>query len=446
MLTAVTQLPVDPGPAAWNAILPPASRRPSLSKNTTADWVIIGAGFAGLSAARRLSELHPTDRIVVLEASQIAQGPAGRNSGFMIDLPHDLSSDDYGGDADNDARQTRLNRAAIAYALQAGERWQMGDEAIAVSGKINGAITARGVSHNTAYARHLQHLNEPFERLDATTMHELTGTRCYIDGLFTPGTAMLQPALFIRKLAEGIEQCGVTIHEDSAVTALQRSNNTWCVSTPHAQLQTPRVILTVNGHLQSFGYYTKHLIHVFTYGSMTRALSAKESRTLGGEARWALTPADPLGTTVRRISGTGGDRLIVRNRATYNPTMQVNDKQLSGIARDHNKSFAQRFPMLQGIAMEYCWGGRLCMSRNNVSICEELDTGLFAACCQNGLGTAKGTITGKLVAELACGVESPLLEDQRKEAAPRKLPPATLTRLGAEVQLRWSEFRAGREL
>ena len=92
MLTSMIQQPVDPGPAAWNMLLPSAPARAALAESTTADWLVIGAGFAGLSAARRLAELHPADRIVVLEASRIAEGPSGRNSGFMIDVPHDLST------------------------------------------------------------------------------------------------------------------------------------------------------------------------------------------------------------------------------------------------------------------------------------------------------------------------------------------------------------------
>ena len=56
-----------------------------------ADYLIIGGGFAGLSAARRLNQLEPTAKIVVLEACDIGEGPAGRNSGFMIDLPHNLA-------------------------------------------------------------------------------------------------------------------------------------------------------------------------------------------------------------------------------------------------------------------------------------------------------------------------------------------------------------------
>lgn len=445
-MVRVSKLPVDPGPAAWNEILPPQPVRPVLAGTHTADWVVVGAGFAGLSAARRIAELHPSDRVVVLEASRLAHGPAGRNSGFMIDLPHDLSSDDYGGDAENDRRQTRLNRAAIDYALLAKARWRMSDEAIVQSGKINGAMSDRGLANNHTYEQHLTRMDEPCELLDAQAMQKITGIDCYLGGLYTPGTVMLQPALYTRLLADGIEQDDVRIYEDSPAIEIKQSAAGWQVLTPEGCVASARVILTVNGHLQSFGYYQQHLIHVFTYGSMTRVLTRREIELLGGQPNWSLTPADPLGTTVRRISGIGGDRIIIRNRVTFSPSMQIDDKRLYAIKRDHNNSFRQRFAKLSGIEMEHCWGGRLCLSRNNVSICEELENGLYAACCQNGLGTARGTISGKLIVELASGVDSSLLQDQQVEAAPRKLPPRPLLDIGARLHLRWGEFTAGREL
>lgn len=88
----VNKLPIDPGPAAWNDLLVKSETALVLNEKINSDWLVIGAGFAGLAAARRLSQLCPTDRITILEASRVAEGPAGRNSGFMIDLPHDLTS------------------------------------------------------------------------------------------------------------------------------------------------------------------------------------------------------------------------------------------------------------------------------------------------------------------------------------------------------------------
>ncbi|RVI92436.1 FAD-dependent oxidoreductase [Sinorhizobium meliloti] len=95
------RLPINTGVSAWVAMLPPRNERESLSADVKADVVIVGAGFAGLAAARRLSQLAPDVRVVVLEAGVIGEGAAGRNSGFIIDLPHDVSSDDSGGDGEN---------------------------------------------------------------------------------------------------------------------------------------------------------------------------------------------------------------------------------------------------------------------------------------------------------------------------------------------------------
>ena len=451
MSATIAQLPQDPGPAAWDAILPAAIQRPELTEQRTADWLIVGAGFAGLSAARRLSELHPQSRIVVLEATRIAQGASGRNSGFMIDVPHDLTSSNYAADESDQRlqhthREIRLNRAAIDYALAAREEFAMPDEAIRLSGKINGAMSARGQHHNDLYAEHLNHLGEASERLDAQAMFDVTGTRCYCDGLFSPGSAMLQPALYTRSLAAGIEANGVACFENSPATAFVEQGNEWCVSTPRGSITAPRVILTVNGHLQSFGFFKRHLVHVFTYGSMTRALTPDEVKRLGGHSNWALTPADALGTTVRRVFGIGGDRIVVRNRATYDPSMQVSEKRIAQVAQTHDESFRQRFPMLGDVDMEYRWGGRLCLARNGGTVFGEIADGIFSACCQNGLGTARGTIGGKLVAELASDQTSDLLRDQQALELPNKLPPGPIAALGATAQLRWGEFRAGREL
>lgn len=104
---------------------------------------------------------------------------------------------------------------------------------------------------------------------------------------------------------------------------------------------------------------------------------------------------------MRRISGIGGDRLIIRNRFMFDPTPEITKKRIAKVARDHDRAFAQRFPNLSEAAMEYRWGGRLCLSRYNVQVIGELDDGLFSACCQNGLGTAKGTLAGGLAADLA---------------------------------------------
>ncbi len=107
--------PVHRGTAAWSAILPGQPAPVTLDGDLTVDFALVGGGFAGLSAARRLMQLNPGAKIAVLEASRLAEGASGRNSGFMIDLPHELQSDDYAGHGD-DRAMIDMNRGAIAFA------------------------------------------------------------------------------------------------------------------------------------------------------------------------------------------------------------------------------------------------------------------------------------------------------------------------------------------
>ena len=314
-----------------------------------------------------------------------------------------------------------------------------------MSGKINGAASARGVAHNSDFARHLTALGEGFEVLDQAAMRDLTGIEYYQQGLFTPGAAMIQPALFVRGVVRGLRALGVQIYENSPVIALDRAGD-WVAQTPDGSVAAPKVILAVNGHLQSFGHQQGRLMHVFTYASMTRALTPSEVARLGGAPVWGLTPADPLGTTVRRISGIGGDRIVSRNRFTYDPELQVPDSRLTDVARTHQRAFLARFGVLADVTMQHVWGGRLCLSLNNVQVIREIDQDLWSACCQNGLGTAKGTLAGLLAAEGASGIVSDALGRALGMQAPTRLPPRPLAQIGAALRLAWGEFRSGREL
>ena len=85
-------LPNDDNSCGWYAALAPAAPVKKLKGSQTADYAIIGAGFAGLAAARRLAELKPDARIILIDAQRVAEGASGRNSGFVIDLPHKFFS------------------------------------------------------------------------------------------------------------------------------------------------------------------------------------------------------------------------------------------------------------------------------------------------------------------------------------------------------------------
>lgn len=432
-------------PAAWAELLGPYPAADPLEGESTADVTVIGAGFAGLSAARRLTQLDPSLRITVLDALRVGEGSAGRNSGFMIDLPHDLSSSDYAG-AGDDTALIALNRQAIGFAQDAVAQFGIRSAFADPAGKVNGAATAAGEAHNVSYAAHLATLGEPSEVLDSQAMRALTGSDHYRSGLFTPGTLMLQPAGYVQGLAAGLRRSGVRIAEQSPVTRFEKNGSDWRVVTPKGHVTSRKIILATNGHLESFGIAKGQLIQLFLYASITPELTPAQLNTLGGAPRWGITPSDPMGTTVRRIdTAQGGNRIITRTCATVRPKMAATPQDIARALTVQAQKFAQRFPPLAGLKMAQAWAGHLCLTLNGVSVCTEVEQGVTTACVQNGLGTARGTLTGIAAAERTLGQVTDITRHFAGEAKPRPLPPQPFATWGANAYLRWKEHRAAAE-
>ncbi|CUX71924.1 MULTISPECIES: FAD-binding oxidoreductase [Agrobacterium] len=444
--TSVKRLPIENGVSGWEAI----STRPfpirSLEGNVTADWLIVGAGFAGLSAARRLLQLRPDDKIVILDASEVGKGGSGRNSGFMIDVPHNLSSGEYSTGTTDDTRvEMAQNRTAIAFATQAAAEYGMSSETFDPSGKINAAATEHGLTLNRDFGRSLTKAGEKHRFLDAVQMRDITGTDFYLGGIYTPGAVLIQPADYIRNFAAGLCR-QADIFERSPVKSLIRENGVWKASSPQGSVSAPKVILGVNGHINDFGHFNGRLMHFFGYASMTEPFQADDfGRRASGCDRWALLPADPMGATVRKITSNGQSRIALRTKWTYDTTLKLTDKRLRKMAREHRSSLDKRFPGLKDLPFEYCWAGRICLTRNHVPAFGEVEEGLYSACCENGLGTVKSTLAGMLTAELATGSTSSHLKEFMDHAKPSRLPPEPFTWLGANAVIRWQELRAGRE-
>lgn len=435
-LSAV-RTPTDQSVSGWYAILPEPGPARELEDNITADWVVVGAGFAGLAAAYRLASRCPGDKIVLLDAQRIGWGAAGRNSGFMIDLPHELNSDNYTGGADEDRQKIARNRAGIDAMREAVEAFDLHDH-FNPCGKLHGATNGNGLKALGAFERHLEALDEPFTHLSADDMRRITGTNYYAGGMHAPGAVIIQPAALVRGLATGLART-IDVFESSPVTEII-PGETPVVRTAKGQITAGWVILSVNGHLGSFGYKADRLMHIFLYASMTRELTKAEQDTLGGDPEWALIPADPMGSTVRRMRE---NRIVVRNSATYNPGMASTDSQITRAGVANDKSFNARFPMLKDVDMEYRWSGHLCLTMNSVPVFGEIERGIISACVQNGLGTVSGTVHGRLAADLALGSNDPLIAELQSVDEPSRLVPEPFMSLGAKARIWWAKQRAG---
>ncbi len=380
-------LPLHPEPSGWNAMLPARLPKEPAAGEITAKYAVIGAGYTGLGAARRLAELDPAAEIVVLEATTVGEGASGRNSGFIS--PRDST---FGLSPADLPRAEAINSFATEGFGQVRDLIEARsiDCGLVRTGRVKAAATEQGERTVRTLLEGAQKLNAEHEFLDAARMKERIGSPYYRCGLYTHEGYLLQPAALIRGIADALPD-NVRLFENSPVVSLDR-NGKWILRTAKARVTAETVILATNAFVKSFGYLRDRVVTIYTYAAITEAMSAEDAGQLGEVDAWGVLPAHRLGTTVRRV---GPDRLMVRSLYSYERDMgrQEVREALTGC-------FRRRYPALAHVGLEYVWGGTTGLTMNGAPFWGRLDDRLYASAGCNGSGIGKGTVLGKRLAEM----------------------------------------------
>ncbi|AEY01356.1 FAD dependent oxidoreductase [Oceanimonas sp. GK1] len=435
-------LPNDDTSCGWYQALPQAAPATRLKGRQQADYAVLGAGFAGLAAARRLAELKPEARIVLVDAQRVAEGASGRNSGFVIDLPHKFALEHP--DPVHKQKLLGLNRAAIAQLQGLVERHGIDCQWSAV-GKYQGAVGERGIAFLEHFEHLMKDLGEPYHWVDKAELGKVLGTGFYSQAIFTPGCYLMQPAALVRGMAEHLPE-NVELLEQSPIRSLRREGGQWRLQGDDGEIQAPTLLLGASIFTREFGYLKNRLLPVMTFASWTRPLTDDELARYGGELNWGLTPADHAGTTLRM---TADRRILIRNSYKHVPKYgaSVSDGMRRKIRADHRQAFLDRYPELAEVPFTHTWGGVYAISRNFTNFFGELEDGVFASACDNGVGAAWGTISGTLMADMAVGADSQALRDIRQVTGmPSLNPPEPLLGLGVKSRIRLARWQSRSEL
>jgi len=427
--------------SGWFATLSDVRLAAPLSGRVEADWVVVGGGWFGVNAARRLAELRRQDKVVLVDAGSIGNNAGGRCAGYAIDLAHNPRKPDFVEDEKGNIEERDLNVEGIAYLRDGVERYAIqcdwSDE-----GKTHSAVTPRGEACLLTFAQALDRIGEKYEWYDAAQMKEMVGSSYYTKGLHTPGTVLLQPAAMLRGIAANLGG-NASIFENTPVLEVLYGAPRHVLRTSDGEIHAKNIILANNGFISEFGFYEKSAIPVYTYGSMTRRLTDEESAKIGGRATYGLIPAESFGTTVRR---TADNRLFIRNIYDYAEDFRTTEAQIARARRSHQTSFDRRFPAISSIGFEYTWGGALCLAQNGGSVFGQLGERVFGAGFCNGTGVSRGAIHGKAIAELACGQNGKSIRILLNRTKPSRAFPKIITSMGVRCSTRYRLWMAGAEV
>ena len=438
---AARSLPREDDSCGWIETLgsPPAARRFDFAGSAPQafDAVVIGAGFTGLATARRLAELRPGWRIALIDAQRAGSGASGRSSGFVVDLAHFIARMEPAASR----KFVALSRAGIGD-LRALVRahgiacdW---DE----RGWLHVAAGAAAEKSLPFLASWLDWLKEPYETLDAAGLEALLGTSFYRRGLRLPGSVLVQPAALLAGLAAALPP-SVELYEQSPVHEIRREGSAFRLAVGSGVLRSPLVFVAANGYAPALGVFERRLFPLYTFGSLTRPLTAEEQTILGGETEWGVLAEDAMGSTVRR---TRDQRILIRNSARFTRDHVQPSGPPPEILALHAQAFAKRFPKLADVPFEYSWSGPLGVTPDRSIAFGALEPGLYAAGGYTGAGIAMGTTAGKLLADLALNEDSPALAAMRSLPQPKKLPPQPFLDWGIRWQVRRMNESAGETL
>ena len=155
----------------WYAILPQPAPANRLKGHQVADWVVVGAGVTGLAAARRLAELAPEARVILLEQYRVGYGASGRNAGFIIDTPH--LSEHF--DVETNRRISRLVIAGLAE-LEHNVRKHEIECEWSPRGHFSAVVQSKRVNNLEATCRALDAVGEDYEWFEGDALADVVGT------------------------------------------------------------------------------------------------------------------------------------------------------------------------------------------------------------------------------------------------------------------------------
>jgi len=431
----ITRLPSNDSTNGWSRILARRRPHPALSGQVKADWIVLGAGYAGLAAARRLAWLRPNQSIALIDAGEIGENASGRNSGFAVDLPHNVGSSLA--ELNGSRRFMRLARAAIAQMDEAVRIHQIECDWSA-DGKYHTAVSPRGAGEILRpFEAELKALGEPYEWVEGEALRRRLGSPHFTAAVYTPGGRLMNPAALTRGLGDSLPE-NVRVLECSPVTRFDNQGGI-CLDTPGGQLRAPRMILAANGFSEQFGFYPRRFMHLVALASITRPLNRAERTDFGVERPWGLTPANAfVGITMRY---TNDHRIVIRQGLDYCPSQRFGIEAQLAVKARHKSLFDARFPMLTDVGMEHSWAGFVCLSRNSAPGFGRVAQNVWSAVCQNAMGVTKGIFSGMLAADMATGQNNPLIADMESLGTPSLLPPRPFLDIGVRARFQWELWR-----
>src|SRR5210317_307516 len=404
----------------WINELNPRTNIQTLSKDLECEWLIVGAGYTGLSAARKLAEIYPNKSITLVDAQLAGEGASSRNSGYLVDttLNDGFTSDT---DLENYKKKTDIYKLGIKAVKKFVQEYQV-DCDFNECGKYYASSKIDDQKTLENFSKILSKLNYENHLLFKDDLKKQLDTNFYNVGLYTKGGILLNPGKLVRAMINALPNNVKIICEFEKGT-----------------IKSKKIIFATNGFLKSLGIKKNYNFPLTLTASMTRPLNSKEYSDIGSPKEWGVLSVRPMGATIRM---TKDKRIMIRNTAEVSNPFKMSKMELDKRAAIQKIGIKKRFPQLPDDIIESTWSGVVSRSRNSSQIFEKLEDNVFVAGCYNGSGIGVGTLFGEQIAIKASNETSEEIKIIEKKKKPTWLPPTFFLYIGVKTRLMYERLRS----
>jgi len=427
---------VNDSTCSWINDLPPRTNIKSLQSNEDSEWLIIGAGYTGLSAARKLGQLYPNQKIILVDAQLAGEGASGRNSGYLVDttLNDGFTSNK---DLDNYKKKTDIYNLGINVVkkfindYQVDCDWNECGKYFASSKKEDEKILRN-------FSDTLKKLGFTHNLLSNNELSKRLGSNFYNVALYTKGGVLLHPGKLVRAMIDVLPK-NVCLYENSSLLSWSETKDIISCKFKNGRVITKKIIFATNGFLKSLGIKSNYNFPITLTASMTRPLTDDEFKSIGQPKEWGVLPIRPMGATIRM---TKDRRILIRNTAEVHNPLKMSESELNKRAINQKIGIKKRFPQLPENIVKSSWSGVVSRTRNSSQIFEKIDNNIFAAGCYNGSGIGVGTLFGEQIAIKATEENSKEIKTIEARRKPTWLPPNPFLNFGVKGRLIYERFKA----
>jgi gamma-glutamylputrescine oxidase len=358
--------------------------RARLNFDLDVDVCVIGAGLAGLTAAREIAQRGWS--VAVLEGGHVGWAASGRNTGFV--LPG------FGAHIDDIVERVGLDHAKQLWALSEQGldyvRRTIADNALPGVDPQPGWLHVSKTDNDNelrTFVERLRWIGGDVEAWPTERVREALPNPRYFSAVHYRNAFHIHPLNYALGLAALAEKAGARIFEDTPAVTIDSAGVRKRIATPSGMVRAGHVVLAGNIHLGNLmPRLAATLLPVSTYVIVTEPIAGLQDVV---RYQGAVSDTNRADNHYRIV---GGDRLQWSGR------MRAWPAEPRWIGRGLAADIRRNFPALGKVEIAHVWRGTLGRTIHRMPQIGEVERGVWLASGFGGHGLNTSAMGGELVA------------------------------------------------